>query len=90
MNFREHITLTPLFGYKQDASDFMRRSEYIELIKHKYGPRIYRELHPFIDLYRYTIELLQEITEDIFIDYVYKEALLYVVYNTYEEKYLYF
>ena len=90
MDFREHITLTPLFGYKQDASDFMRRSEYIELIKHKYGPRIHRELHPFIDLYRYTVKLINEITKDSFIDYVYKEALLYVVYLIYEEKYLYF
>ena len=90
MDFREHLTLSSLFGYKQDINDTTRKSEYIELIKQKYGQRIRRELHPFIDLYCYTVKLINEIAEESFIDYVYKEAVLYVVYLTYEEKYLYF
>lgn len=90
MEFREYLTLSSLFGYKQDISDITRKYEYIELIKQKYGQRIRRELYPFIDLYCYAVKLINEITEDSFIDYVYKEALIYVVYLIYEEKYLYF
>ena len=88
MEKRSHL-IRRLFIHESDFTEENIKQDYERMLMEKYKHRILKDLRPFMDLFIYSNHLYRKLCkiEDIDEDDIFKEAVVYVVYMLYEDKY---